>query len=637
MPPDDRALARSVALVRAAPGPAPAGEVALAEARLREILAEVTALDAELEDRSASLAAFDHAWSRAVGPVFAELAAAERLVLRLQRLEEALLDLATRIAAGEPPPRRTRRRARGRGSRGAPGRATAPDAEDDGPDRDDPRVAGATAPHDPEPVPVVEPEEAALKRLYRRLARVLHPDLAPGAAEAARLSDLMARVNAAYAKGDRTALEVMAERVGAGEPPGELSDAERLASLERRIATLGRIAASLGRERDRLVRSDTERLRRESERRAADGGDLASETRVEVTEEARAAEDDALVRLDRLDGAARALGRARRKAMSDIERRGPTGARRAFDPLAESELVRRSAARLERQRATGEARALARTLEDAARATPWEVALTLLAFFAEDAGARPPDALATGAGWAERWELLRAAWPDAPPLPRALARLPRHLALGVRAAGDSVLAGPQLASAELAAGVRIALDAPAVAAIARAVLAALGPALACTDCDAASAAVHLHRTRGLDTLHGVVCAECGAILRSYWRYGEVDGLEALAPHALRLGLVAEVTASLGGTVLAFGMLPGEAEALTAAQLRRRFAELYLAPYDPELARDVVSIAAAGGPLGDSARLHGRHALRLVIAPEAGVTAEELVERLRARIERRFRP
>jgi hypothetical protein len=148
---------------------------------------------------------------------------------------------------------------------------------------------------------------------------------------------------------------------------------------------------------------------------------------------------------------------------------------------------------------------------------------------------------------------------------------------------------------------------------------------------------HLLRTRGLDERHGVVCAGCGAILRSYWRYGELDGLEALAPHALRLGLVAEVTVQLAGTTLGFQMLPAERERLTAGGLLRRFADLYLAPYEVALPLDAPSVVAArGGPLPTSAPLPPRAKLHLALDPSVS-TAEALVDLLRHRIERRFRP
>jgi hypothetical protein len=199
------------------------------------------------------------------------------------------------------------------------------------------------------------------------------------------------------------------------------------------------------------------------------------------------------------------------------------------------------------------------------------------------------------------------------------------------------VAGPQLADAELLAGVRIALERGSVARIARDVLAALGPDLACAGCGGRGAGVHLHRTRGLDELHGVACPACGALARSYWRYGVTDGLEALSPHALRLGLAAEVTAQLAGTAIGFQMIPAEREKLTAAQLRRRFAELYLAAYEVDLDPDAIGIAAGEDELSPGARIAPGEKLRFTVASGARLTAEELLELLRARIERRFRP
>lgn len=628
-----RALAARRAIVPAG-GEVPADPTADAQARLRATVEEVTRLDAEIEALSDALADFARRWERALGDAFADLGAAERLVRRLQALEDGLAALAERLRSGALPPARPRRRAARARRRGVAGGE--PDARDGVPGEDPDPAACAGAALEDAP-PEVLPEEVALKRLYRRLARVLHPDFAQGEGERARLGDLMARVNAAYAKGDLTALEVMAERVGAGEPPGELSPEERRAHLERRTVTLARIAASLARERDRLVRSDTYRLREEARRRESEGRDLVAESRAEIAEETEAAYADARARLARLSNVARDVARARSTAMKQIEKRGPTGARRAFDPLQEAEIVRLGASRLDRQRATGAARELARTLEAQAPSAPWDVALTLLAFFAEDAGGRPPEALRSPEGWSLRWDRLRETWPAARDLPRTLARLPRWLAVGARAQGDDVVAAPQLADPALLAGVRIALERASVARLARDVLAALGPDVACDACGARGPGVHLHRTRGLDELHGVVCPGCGAVARSYWRYGEPDGLEALAPHALRLGLVAEATAQLAGTAIGFQMLPAERERLTAAQLRRRFAELYLGAYEVDLAAEAVGVAAGQEELAPAARIAPGDRLRFTIREAAGVTPEELLEVLRARIERRFRP
>lgn len=639
----ERALVAHRALARS--GEDRDDPVARAEARLAAALADATALDLELEALSAALGDFARRYERAVAVAFAELGGAERLVRRLQRLEDELARLAERYRAGDlaPAPRRRASRRAGRPAARDAGAEDAPRGGDAAAGFDDAADADAGGAAEPGgdgagdgPAPELEDDEAVLKRLFRRLARVLHPDLARDPAEAARLGELMARVNAAYARRDRTALEVMVEKVGAGEPPGDLSPEERLAHLERRTATLERIVASLRRERDRLLRTDTHRLREEALRREAAGGDWLAETAAALADEAGAAYADALARLGRLVNAARELSRARKGAMSKIVKRGPTGARRAFDPLTESELVRRGAVRLERQRATARARELARALEDAASAAPWEAALTVLAFLVEAAGARPPDAVATPGGLAARWDALRAAWPDAPDLSRALARLPRHLEVGLRDGTGEVVAGLQLADPELAAGVRIALDREAVARLARDVLAALGPDERCPACRDRVVAVHLLRTRGLDELNGLACPRCGAILRSYWRYGEAEGLEALAPYARSLGLVAEQPVRLATATIGFQMLPAERERLTAGALRRRFAELYLAPYEVDLAPERLRVEAGGAALAPTARVAGVRGLAIGVEPDAGTTPEALLELLRARIERRFR-
>jgi hypothetical protein len=633
---EERELTARRALARTGPGSqgSPGDPVSDAEARLRAAVDEVSTLDVEVEELSAGLADFARRYEHELGAEHAELSEAERVVRRLRQLEEALSGLARWMQDADPRPRAgpgVRRREarparRSRSQKAAASRAApAP-----------PPGGASAAPIGAQTEPEVEPLAVRLKRVYRRLARLLHPDLAQDEGERVRLGALMATVNAAYGRQDLTALEVMAEKLGAGEPPGDVSPEERRAHLERRTAAMARFAASLARERDRLRQSDTFRLAEESRRRAAEGGDLFAEARRELAEEIAAAWADALLRLKRLEKTAREVSRARTAAMTEMTRRGPTGAKRAFDPLRENEIVRAGASRLDRRRATGPARDLARRLEDAAPVAPWEVALTLFAFFAEEAGGRPPEALASAEGWAARWDLVRAGWDAAPELSRALGRLPHGLTLGARLQGEGVLAGVQLAEADLLAGVRIALEGEGVAAIGRRVLAALGPEETCSGCRARGPALHLLRTRGLDERHGLACPQCGTVLRSYWRYGEVDGLEALAPHARRLGLTAEVTAELAGTSIGFGMTPAQQEALTAGDLRRRFAELYLAPYRVDLAAAQIAVSGADGPLRAAARLAGHDDLRL--EPAAGPhTAEELLELLRARIERRFRP
>jgi len=640
----ERPLASRRALV---PSARPAVDpVAEAQAALAELLAEVGALDAEVEALSAELARFAVEVERRLGPPDAVLARAAGLVRRLRTLAEGLEQERARLAAGRGGGRPARRAKppRGEAARGGATGRTAGGARGAAWDEPEEPAAGGPAgevSEEPVEVPTAEKLAAELKQLYRRLARLLHPDLAQGDGERRRLGELMSKVNAAWAAQDRAALELMAEKVGAGEPPGDLTVEERQAHLARRREQLTRVASSLRRERERLARTETARLWREASARREAGRDLLIEEEAALQAEAAAAGADALARLDALAAAARRLGRERRGAMSETRKQGGAVVRRAFDPLSESALVRRSAARLDLARAGAPARALARWLEEAATRSPWEAGLTVLAFLLEVAGDRPPPAVAEAAGLAARWEVMRSSWAGAPPLAEALARAPRHVVIGARLGQEEVLAGPQLSEAGLAAGVRLALEHGAVAEVARAVLLALGPEERCGSCRRPVLGLHLLRTRGLDERHGIVCPRCGRVLRSYWRYGEAEGLEALAPISLALGLVEEQPLALGGAALGFQLLPEERGALTARGLLARFAELYLEPYQAPVEAAALGLVQGTGakarPLASKAPLAGVRVLSLRIAPEAGVAEVGLLELLRTRIERRFRP
>jgi hypothetical protein len=215
--------------------------------------------------------------------------------------------------------------------------------------------------------------------------------------------------------------------------------------------------------------------------------------------------------------------------------------------------------------------------------------------------------------------------------------------VGARLGQEEVVAGPQLAETGLAAGVRLALEHGAVAEVARGVLGALGPEEPCGRCRTPVLGLHLLRTRGLDERHGVVCPRCGGVLRSYWRYGEAEGLEALAPLSLALGLVVEQPVTLGGATLGFQFLPSELTELTARGLLDRFAELYLEPYEAPVAREALRLAPGGRTGGRSKDLSpgdavaGIRGLSFRLAPEAGMAEEGMLELLRTRVERRFRP
>ncbi|MGQ4384603.1 J domain-containing protein [Streptomyces sp. SAS_270] len=66
----------------------------------------------------------------------------------------------------------------------------------------------------------VRPSDEA-RKLYRELARKAHPDLAQDEAERARRDEFIARVNAAYGRGDEVLLRELAQEWAAGPVPEE--------------------------------------------------------------------------------------------------------------------------------------------------------------------------------------------------------------------------------------------------------------------------------------------------------------------------------------------------------------------------------------------------------------------------------
>ncbi|MFJ3749702.1 J domain-containing protein [Streptomyces rubiginosohelvolus] len=96
----------------------------------------------------------------------------------------------------------------------------------------------------------VRPSEEA-RRLYRELARKAHPDLAPDEMERQRRDEFIARVNAAYGRGDVELLkELVAEwEAGPVQPSAPLSESEelyaRLEWLSRRKELLTVLAKEL--------------------------------------------------------------------------------------------------------------------------------------------------------------------------------------------------------------------------------------------------------------------------------------------------------------------------------------------------------------------------------------------------------
>jgi hypothetical protein len=590
------------------PGDPASPLVAAAEQQLAAVVTEVVAAEAAVEVLTRELAVFEVRWREATEAALTELERAQRLGRRLQRLRDELARLTELVRKGEPRGARLR----------APPRP--PPARRPGAPIADAYEERRAAPRPPPAADEAAPED--LKTLYRRLARLLHPDLARGSAEERqRRSDLMAKANDAWRRRDRVALELLAERLGAGASGLQpLTDRERLAHLARRTATMQAALARLAGARARLETSPAARLRADDARRREQGGDAPAEAAALAREQAAALCDAALPQLDALGLAARLLDRNLAKSTAG--------------GLPESPLLRAGA--VPEGRLTAAARTLAERLAaEAQTPSPWSAALTLLAWLGEEAG-RPPAPFEDAADLAARWAALCDGWPGAPDLAHALAELPRALELGLRPCGEGVVAALQLATPDLAAGVRAALADDGVKALAARVLLALGSREACPRCRATVHAVHLLRLRGVDEVHGLACPRCASILRSFFVYGPREGLAALGPAAVACGLVAEQELRLGGATLAFQMLSSERARLTARALLKRVTELCLAPHGVALPRGSLSLLAGRTALPAGARVPDGVRLRLACGPSAGVTERELVRLVRAGARRRFR-
>jgi len=125
---------------------------------------------------------------------------------------------------------------------------------------------------EPEPRPVIG--EVA-KRLFRQLARIIHPDLAGDPAERERRTNLMVAANLAYEQGDVAALERLLadwER-----SPEAVTGGGALAELERTIRRIAQVQGrmdAIDEELAELEASAMGWLRRRTEKAAREGWDL---------------------------------------------------------------------------------------------------------------------------------------------------------------------------------------------------------------------------------------------------------------------------------------------------------------------------------------------------------------------------
>jgi hypothetical protein len=149
---------------------------------------------------------------------------------------------------------------------------------------------------EPEPRPVIG-EDA--KRLFRQLARIIHPDLASDQAERERRTNLMVAANLAYEQGDVAALErLLADWE---QSPEAVTGHGVLAELERTVRRIAQVSgrmADIDEELAELEASAMGWLRRRTDKAAREGWDLLAHMVKELDRQIL----DARVELDRRTG-----------------------------------------------------------------------------------------------------------------------------------------------------------------------------------------------------------------------------------------------------------------------------------------------------------------------------------------------
>ncbi|PJF23462.1 MAG: hypothetical protein CUN56_00805 [Phototrophicales bacterium] len=156
--------------------------IARLQATIRQQEAEVQRLEHEIVEIQREIAAFEVEYNRVVKPVEVRLQAVrdaindlETLRLQKQRGSDATLETLWKSADTHTPP-------------------PPPINDDDSLD-----------------VAPVKPKDRNIKDLYRRLARMYHPDMADNEADRQHRNRLMAMINEAYAQQDFDALQALAE------------------------------------------------------------------------------------------------------------------------------------------------------------------------------------------------------------------------------------------------------------------------------------------------------------------------------------------------------------------------------------------------------------------------------------------
>jgi hypothetical protein len=130
--------------------------------------------------------------------------------------------------------------------------------------------------------PLSPEDEAQLKVLYRQLCRRFHPDLAQGEAERMCRTEMMAKINAAYAAQDLQALASLSQQPDCDKISPEMAAEQHLASLRDTLQQLEQRRRVIDLEIDQLVHSDLIELSMEVKLASQQGRDLWAEMEADV-------------------------------------------------------------------------------------------------------------------------------------------------------------------------------------------------------------------------------------------------------------------------------------------------------------------------------------------------------------------
>jgi hypothetical protein len=228
-------------------------ELALKLEEHAAIQAELAERELKAEDLRAELGAFEKQYLHHVGTLYAEL-------------DELKAQIATRRAEANPRDQKAKSFACDARTRAEETKASAGEKSD-------------VAPRSFEATP-------EMKRLYREVAKRIHPDLASEAADRSRREVLMAEANGAYESGDETRLTKIL--TGYEHSPeavkGDGAGAD-LVRVIRRISQAQARVVELDAETAKLLQSDLYKLKAHLDEAKALGRDVLSEMAAKVAEQ----------------------------------------------------------------------------------------------------------------------------------------------------------------------------------------------------------------------------------------------------------------------------------------------------------------------------------------------------------------